>query len=67
MSGLKPPGYDGCAAWIEKGGGQKMIELSRVEAWDEEWLSLVAEARKMGLSVEEVRSFLLTATKENSE
>lgn len=47
-------------------GGKIMMELMREETWDKEWLSLVAEARELGLSLEEVRSFLITYNKTNS-
>jgi hypothetical protein len=59
--------YGGRATWNTKSilGVRKMvITESEVDVIDQEWMSLIMEARQLGLSIEDVRKFLCRVSHE---
>lgn len=45
-------------------GGEAFMERLEVCTVEEEWISLISEAKQLGLSIQEIRGFLKTAHQE---
>lgn len=52
MAGL--PGIQKCILGVKT----VIVQEKVIEVIDEEWLTLISEAKKLGLSIEEIQSFL---------
>lgn len=61
----KPFRSDGWAAVCGREATVNRLEVQTGE--QEEWIGLVAKAKEIGISIQEIRSFLKTATQSNDQ